>query len=104
MLTHVVEGVTGRKDTSAGFQIAGKTGTIQGNKSTTFVGTTPNYAVSVMYFNPKTQEDGAGHGAAIPAQTFHNPTTTFLKKDPSAAFPPADPAVARGTRGVGYVP
>src|SRR3954454_21220711 len=104
MLTQVVEDGTGRKATIPGFQIAGKTGTIQGNKSATFVGTTPNYAVSVMYFNPKTQEDVGGHGGGIPAQMFHDAMTPILTKEPAAAFPPADPAVARGTRGVGYVP
>ncbi|MBW8765174.1 MAG: transglycosylase domain-containing protein [Geodermatophilales bacterium] len=104
MLTQVVEDGTGRKATIPGFQIAGKTGTIQGNKSATFVGMTPNYAVSVMYFNPKTQENVGGHGGGIPAQMFHDAMTPILTKEPAAAFPPADPAVARGTRGVGYVP
>src|SRR4029450_6091404 len=71
MLTQVVEDGPGRKAALPGHQIAGKTGTIQEDKSATFVGTTPNYAVSVMYFNPKAQEPVGGHGGGIPAQMVH---------------------------------
>ena len=103
MLTQVVEDGTGRKAAIDGHQIAGKTGTIQDDKSATFVGTTPNYAVSVMYFNPKTQEDVGGHGGGIPAQMFHDAMAPILGAEPAVGFPPADPAVAAGTKGTGYV-
>jgi membrane peptidoglycan carboxypeptidase len=104
MLTQVVEDGTGRKAAIPGFQIAGKTGTIQEDKSATFVGTTPNYALSVLYFNPKTQEPVGGHGGGIPAQMFHDTMAPILSAEPVANFPPADPAVAAGTRGNGSAP
>lgn len=43
-----------------GHQVAGKTGTIQDNKSATFVGSTPRYTASVMVYNPKAQVDVGG--------------------------------------------
>lgn len=104
MLTRVVDDGTGRRAAIPGIQIAGKTGTIQDDKSATFVGTTPGYAVSVLYFNPKTQEDVGGHGGGIPAQIFNAAMAPVLTSEPVLAFPPADPTVAAGTRGGGYRP
>jgi membrane peptidoglycan carboxypeptidase len=103
MMVHVVEDGTGRKAAIPGVPIAGKTGTIQGDKSATFVGITPTYSVSVMYFNPKAGEDVGGHGGGIPAQIFNAAMTPILTAEPVVPFPPADPAVAAGTKGTGYV-
>jgi membrane peptidoglycan carboxypeptidase len=102
MMLNVVQDGTGRKAAISGHDIGGKTGTINDDKSATFVGITPDYAVSVMYFNPKTLEDVGGHGGGIPAQIFHDAMTPILANQPNAPFPPADPAVAAGTRGTGY--
>ena len=104
MMLNVVQDGTGRKAAISGHDIGGKTGTINDDKSATFVGITPDYAVSVMYFNPKTLEDVGGHGGGIPAQIFHDAMTPILGNQPNAPFPPADPAVAAGTRGTGYAP
>jgi membrane peptidoglycan carboxypeptidase len=104
MMLHVVEDGTGQKAAIAGQDIAGKTGTIQGDKSATFVGITPKYAVSVMYYNPKQQENVGGHGGGIPAQIFRAAMAPILTGQPNTPFPPADPAVAAGTHGTGYSP
>jgi membrane peptidoglycan carboxypeptidase len=101
MLLNVVEDGTGRKAAIPGYQIAGKTGTIQGDNSATFVGITPNYAVSVMYFNNKAQENVGGHGGGVPAQIYHDAMLPILTKEPAATFPPSDPAVEAGTQGAG---
>jgi membrane peptidoglycan carboxypeptidase len=102
MLRNVVEDGTGRKAAIDGHEIIGKTGTIQGDKSATFVGGTPDYTVSVLYYNPKTQEDVGGHGGGIPAQIFHDAMAPILAAQPNNPFAPADPAVVNGTRGGGY--
>jgi membrane peptidoglycan carboxypeptidase len=104
MLLSVVQDGTGRSAAVPGHDIAGKTGTINDDKSATFVGITPDYAVSVMYFNPKNLADVGGHGGGIPARMFHDAMAPILAAEPNHPFPPADPAVATGTRGVGYVP
>jgi membrane peptidoglycan carboxypeptidase len=101
MLLNVVEDGTGRKAAIPGYQIAGKTGTINNDFSATFVGITPNYAVSVMYFNNKEQEDVGGHGGGVPAQIYHDAMLPILTKEPAAVFPPSDPAVEAGTKGPG---
>jgi membrane peptidoglycan carboxypeptidase len=102
MLRNVVEDGTGRKAAIDGHEIVGKTGTIQGDKSATFVGGTPDYTVSVMYYNPKSQEDVGGHGGGIPAQIFHDAMAPILAGQPNNPFAPADPAVVAGNRGGGY--
>ena len=104
MLRNVVEDGTGRKAAIDGHEIVGKTGTIQGDKSATFVGGTPDYTVSVMYYNPKSQEDVGGHGGGIPAQIFHDAMAPILANEPNKPFAPADPAVAAGTRGAAATP
>jgi membrane peptidoglycan carboxypeptidase len=81
-----------------GHQIAGKTGTIQDNKSATFVGSTPKYTVSVMVFNPKSQQDVGGYGGNKPATIYHDAMLPILSKEPAVAFPPADPLVVSGNR------
>jgi membrane peptidoglycan carboxypeptidase len=79
-----------------GHEIAGKTGTIQDNKSATFVGSTPQYTVSVMVFNPKVQEDVGGFGGNKPAAIFHDAMLPILSQQAPVDFPPADPALTGG--------
>jgi membrane peptidoglycan carboxypeptidase len=103
MMLDVVQDGTGRKAAIPGHDIGGKTGTIQDDKSATFVGITPQYAVSVMYFNPKAQQNVGGHGGGLPAQIFHDAMAPLLGAQPNSPFPPPDPAVAAGSHGTGYV-
>jgi len=103
MLLHVVEDGTGRSAAVPGHDIAGKTGTIQGDNSATFVGITPQYAISIMYYNPKEQQNVGGHGGGLPARVFHDAMTPILGGQPNTPFPAPDPAVAAGTHGTGYV-
>ena len=103
VLTHVVDDGTGRRAAITGYQIAGKTGTINGDASATFVGITPNYSVSVMYFNPRANEDVGGHGGGIPADIYKQAMTPILTKEPAVTFPAPDPAVVAGNRGPGDV-
>jgi membrane peptidoglycan carboxypeptidase len=101
MLLNVVQDGTGQKAAIPGHDVMGKTGTINNDFSATFVGGTPDYTVSVMYFNPKAQEDVGGHGGGIPAQIFHDAMAPILANQPNTPFAPADPAVAAGTQGPG---
>jgi membrane peptidoglycan carboxypeptidase len=104
MMLDVVSDGTGRKAAIPGQSIAGKTGTIQGDNSATFVGITPKYAVSVMYYNPKGVENVGGHGGGVPAQIFHDAMAPVIGNQPNVPFPAPDPAVQAGTRGSGFVP
>ena len=94
---------TGRKAIIPGHTIGGKTGTTQGNQTAAFGGITPDYAVSVMYFDPKGKLYVGGVGGGLPAQVFHDAMAPILGPQPDHPFPPADPAVEAGTRGPGYV-
>ena len=96
MLVNVVQSGTGTAAAIPGHTVAGKTGTIEGNKSATFVGITPDYAVSVAYFNPKTLQDVGGHGGGLPARVFRSAMAPILANEPNKPFPPADPKVAAG--------
>ena len=84
--------------------IGGKTGTTQGNQTAAFGGITPDYAVSVMYFDPRGNLYVGGVGGGLPAKVFHDAMAPILANQPNHPFPPADPAVEAGTRGSGYVP
>ncbi|MBM7807097.1 membrane peptidoglycan carboxypeptidase [Geodermatophilus bullaregiensis] len=84
---------TGTRAAIAGHQIAGKTGTSQGRDSVAFVGVMPEYAVSVMVFNPKTQQDVGGYGGNMPATIFRDAMTPYLADKPTGTFPPSDPAL-----------
>jgi membrane peptidoglycan carboxypeptidase len=95
---------TGRKAIIPGHDIGGKTGTTQDNKTAAFGGITPDYAVSVMYFDPIGKLYVGGVGGGLPAQVFHDAMAPILGPQPNHPFPPADPAVEAGTRGSGYVP
>jgi membrane peptidoglycan carboxypeptidase len=105
---------TGTRAAIPGHAIAGKTGTAQGRDSVAFVGVMPEYAASVMVFNPKEQQDVGGFGGNMPATIFRNAFAPYLADKPTSAFPPADPALMgpgapppaqdngnRGNRGTG---
>ena len=94
---------TGRKAIIPGHDIGGKTGTTQDNQTAAFGGITPDYAVSVMYFDPRGHLNVGGVGGGVPAKIFHDTMAPILGPQPNHPFPPADPAVEAGTRGQGYV-
>jgi membrane peptidoglycan carboxypeptidase len=84
-----------------GHEIAGKTGTSQGNVSVAFVGSTPEYTGAVMVENPDSAQDVGGFGGGKGAQIWHDAMQPILGAAPTADFPPADPAylgsLARGS-------
>ena len=79
-----------------GHQIAGKTGTAQGNVSVAFVGYTPEIAASVMVFNPKVNENVGGFGGGKGARVWRDAMAPILEARGSGVFPPADPKVVHG--------
>jgi membrane peptidoglycan carboxypeptidase len=86
-----------------GHQIAGKTGTSQSRFSAAFVGFMPDYTASVMVLNPKGNQDVGSYGGGRPAQIWRDAMEPVLAQGPTRDFPPADPAVAAGTKGGGAV-
>jgi membrane peptidoglycan carboxypeptidase len=104
MMIGVVTSGTGRRAAIPGHDIGGKTGTTQENKTAAFGGITPNYAVSVMYFDPRGVIKVGGEGGGVPATIFHDAMAPILANQPNTPFPAPDPAVAAGTRGSGYAP
>jgi membrane peptidoglycan carboxypeptidase len=79
-----------------GHQIAGKTGTAQGNVSVAFVGYTPEITASVMVFNPKKNENVGGFGGGKGATVWRAAMAPILEARGSGEFPPADPVVVNG--------
>ncbi|MCW2531057.1 MAG: hypothetical protein JWP62_627 [Blastococcus sp.] len=79
-----------------GHQIAGKTGTAQGNVSVAFVGYTPEITASVMVFNPKVNENVGGFGGGKGATVWRDAMAPILEARGSGEFPPADPVVVNG--------
>jgi membrane peptidoglycan carboxypeptidase len=79
-----------------GHQIAGKTGTAQGNVSVAFVGYTPEITASVMVFNPKANQNVGGFGGGKGATIWHAAMAPILEARGSGTFPPADPTVVNG--------
>ncbi|SFP16177.1 Membrane carboxypeptidase (penicillin-binding protein) [Geodermatophilus dictyosporus] len=84
---------TGTRAAIPGHAIAGKTGTSQGRDSVAFVGVMPEYAASVMVFNPKQQQDVGGYGGNMPATIWRNAFAPYLADKPTSAFAPSDPAL-----------
>jgi membrane peptidoglycan carboxypeptidase len=103
MMVGVVTGGTGRRAAIPGHTIGGKTGTTQDNKSAAFGGITPDYALGVMYFDPRGKILVGGEGGGVPASIFHDAMAPILDNQPDKGFAAADPAVEAGTRGSGYV-
>ena len=89
---------TGTRAAIPGHEIAGKTGTSQGRDSVAFVGFMPEYAASVMVFNPKTQQDVGGFGGNMPATIWRDAMAPFLADKPTSPFPPADQGLLNGGR------
>ncbi|WP_179382509.1 transglycosylase domain-containing protein [Streptomyces sp. SA15] len=106
VLKTVVEDGTGTAAQLTGRDVAGKTGTTDGNKSAWFVGYTPQLATSISMFRLDDDETkknreflemfGTGgekkiHGASFPAQIWHDYMEQALKGEPAEDFPTPDP-------------
>jgi membrane peptidoglycan carboxypeptidase len=104
MMVGVVTGGTGRRAAIAGHTIGGKTGTTQENETAAFGGIMPKYSLGILYFDPKGDIKVGGEGGGVPASIFHDAMAPILANQPDTPFPPADPAVAAGTKGRGYAP
>jgi membrane peptidoglycan carboxypeptidase len=89
---------TGTRAAIPGHAIAGKTGTSQNRDSVAFIGFTPQYAASVMVFNPKEKQDVGGFGGNMPATIWRAAMAPFLADKPTSAFPPADQGLLNGGR------
>jgi membrane peptidoglycan carboxypeptidase len=89
-------GQTGTRAYIPGHQIAGKTGTINGNASVSFVGYTPEYSASVIVFNSETNANVGGFGGGKGATIWHDAMLPILSNQPTAPFPPEDAVVANG--------
>jgi membrane peptidoglycan carboxypeptidase len=89
---------TGTRAAVPGHEIAGKTGTSQGRDSVAFVGYTPQYAASVMVFNPKEKQDVGGFGGNMPATIWRNAMAPILTSQPAVPFPPADQGLLNSGR------
>ncbi len=96
-------GQTGKRAyTGDGRQIAGKTGTAQGNESYAFVGYTPQVVASVMAYGlnheamPGLPGAEEGFGGGYPATMWRLAMQNILNSYPMVGFPPADPKVAAG--------
>lgn len=106
VLKNVVENGTGRPARLPGRDVAGKTGTTDGNKSAWFVGYTPQVSTAISMFrldddeNSKNREFlemfGTGgekkiHGASFPASIWHDYMAEAMKKKDVVRFPEPQP-------------
>ncbi|WP_261988585.1 transglycosylase domain-containing protein [Streptomyces sp. wa22] len=106
VLKNVVENGTGTPAQLPGRDVAGKTGTTDGNKSAWFVGYTPQLSTAVSMFrmdDDETQKNreflemyGTGgeksiHGASFPAQIWHNYMAEAVKGTKVVNFPKPEP-------------
>ncbi|MDX2677147.1 transglycosylase domain-containing protein [Streptomyces sp. NY05-11A] len=106
VLKTVVEDGTGTNAQLPGRQVAGKTGTTDGNKSAWFVGYTPQLSTAVTMFRYDDDESkknrtflemfGTGgqkkiHGASFPAQIWHDYMAEALKGTEPKDFPEPEP-------------
>ncbi|WP_405944244.1 transglycosylase domain-containing protein [Streptomyces sp. NBC_00932] len=106
VLKTVVDKGTGTAARIPGRQVAGKTGTTDGNKSAWFIGYTPQLSTAIDMYrfddNAKGQNRqfeemyGTGgeekiHGASFPAQIWHSYMTQALNNTPSTDFPAPEP-------------
>ncbi|MFB4423222.1 transglycosylase domain-containing protein [Streptomyces sp. QL37] len=106
VLKNVVENGTGRPAQIPGRDVAGKTGTTDGNKSAWFVGYTPQISTAVSMFrmdDDETKKDreflemyGTGgeesiHGASFPAQIWQDYMTDAVKGTKLVNFPKPEP-------------
>ncbi|RPF34817.1 transglycosylase domain-containing protein [Streptomyces sp. TLI_185] len=106
VLKTVVDKGTGTAAQLTGRDVAGKTGTTDGNKSAWFVGYTPQLSTSITMFRYDDDEAkknrtflemyGTGgqkkiHGASFPAQIWHDYMEEALKGQPVKDFPTPEP-------------
>ncbi|MEG3631966.1 transglycosylase domain-containing protein [Streptomyces poriticola] len=106
VLKTVVEKGTGTNAQLPGREVAGKTGTTDGNRSAWFVGYTPQLATAVSMFRLDDDEKnkdrefeemfGTGgekkiHGASFPAKIWHDYMEDALKGQPKVKFPEPEP-------------
>ncbi|WP_093907666.1 transglycosylase domain-containing protein [Streptomyces sp. cf386] len=106
VLKTVVEKGTGTNAQLTGRDVAGKTGTTDGNRSAWFVGYTPQLSTAISMFrmddNEKNQNReflkmfGTGgqekiHGASFPAEIWHDYMEQALKGKPVKEFPTPEP-------------
>ncbi|GAA2503860.1 transglycosylase domain-containing protein [Streptomyces longisporus] len=106
VLKTVVDKGTGTAAQLPGRQVAGKTGTTDGNKSAWFVGYTPQLSTSITMFRYNDDESeknrtflemyGTGgqkkiHGASFPAEIWHDYMAEALKGEPAKDFPTPEP-------------
>ncbi|MFF2651610.1 transglycosylase domain-containing protein [Streptomyces sp. NPDC058045] len=106
VLKTVVDKGTGSNAKLPDRQVAGKTGTTDGNKSAWFVGYTPQLSTAISMYrmddNEKTksrhflQMFGTGgqkkiHGASFPSEIWHDYMAQALKGKPAVPFPAPEP-------------
>jgi membrane peptidoglycan carboxypeptidase len=106
VLKTVVDKGTGTSARLTGREVAGKTGTTDGNKSAWFVGYTPQLSTAITMFrlddNEKNKQReflemyGTGgqekiHGASFPAEIWHDYMEQALKNVPPKDFPTPEP-------------
>lgn len=106
VLKTVVEDGTGTNAQLTGRDVAGKTGTTDGNKSAWFVGYTPQLSTSITMFRLDDDESkknrtflemyGTGgqekiHGASFPSEIWHDYMEQALKGEKSIDFPTPEP-------------
>ncbi|MFE5855811.1 transglycosylase domain-containing protein [Streptomyces sp. NPDC056500] len=97
---------TGRNARLPGRQVAGKTGTTDGNKSAWFVGYTPQLSTAIDMFRLDSDEKnkersfemmyGTGgkkkvHGSSFPSEIWKRYMTKALKGEPKLTFPKPEP-------------
>ncbi|MEU9195094.1 transglycosylase domain-containing protein [Streptomyces hundungensis] len=102
VLKNVVEKGTGTNAKLSGRQVAGKTGTTDGNRSAWFVGYTPQYSTAVGMYRLDDNETskkreflkmfGTGgqdkiHGASFPSTIWHDYMEQALGDSPAESFP-----------------
>ncbi|MEU1178801.1 transglycosylase domain-containing protein [Streptomyces sp. NPDC005820] len=106
VLKTVVDRGTGTNAQLPGRDVAGKTGTTDGNKSAWFVGYTPQLSTAISMFRLDDDEKnknrtflemfGTGgqkkiHGASFPAQIWHDYMAAALEGTPVKDFPEPEP-------------
>ncbi|MFF0746792.1 transglycosylase domain-containing protein [Streptomyces sp. NPDC004111] len=106
VLKNVVEKGTGSNAKIPGREVAGKTGTTDGNKSAWFVGYTPELSTAIDMYRMDDNADnknraflemfGTGgekkiHGASFPSQIWHDYMVDALKGTKPSTFPVPEP-------------
>ncbi|MEU9759946.1 transglycosylase domain-containing protein [Streptomyces sp. NPDC047987] len=106
VLKNVVERGTGTPAKLPGRDVAGKTGTTDGNKSAWFVGYTPQLSTAISMYRLDDDENnkdrkfeemyGTGgeksiHGASFPAQIWHDYMAEAMRGKPALSFPEPTP-------------